>query len=222
MYQYTRERLALILCAAILIGLIAQPFSLVCYFGLALRVPLPDWWSNLREINTGLSLIYYILYFGILMIKVDYIYRLPFDVHMVLVCYRSSGLPVFTVRFKTKKPARVDPDLLSGLFTALNQMFQEVGREDISLENVAGPGMHFLLEWGENVVTLVVTDQDTFYLRQAVKQFTTDFETCYAQEVKACTPEVSAYDQASKLIKQNFPFITIEEKSTANPIDLDA
>ncbi|HMF32107.1 MAG TPA: hypothetical protein VKK79_11865, partial [Candidatus Lokiarchaeia archaeon] len=79
-----------------------------------------------------------------------------------------------------------------------------------SLRGVVGTGMHFLLEWGEDVVTLVVTDQDTYYLRQAMKQFTRDFEACYPADIKAQNPDVSCYGNAKDIIKRNFPFFVIE------------
>ncbi|HMF32272.1 MAG TPA: hypothetical protein VKK79_12695, partial [Candidatus Lokiarchaeia archaeon] len=139
----------------------------------------------------------------------DYFYRLPFDVYLLLVMSRLTGLPVYEAVIKAEKPIQVDPPLLAGLFTAMNTIFQEIGHKQVALESVAGPGLRFLIEWGNEVATLVMTDRDTYYLRQAVKQFTRDFEAQYASQIKSGTPNLDAYNGAEEIIKRNFPFFTI-------------
>lgn len=217
MYRYTREKVALLLCIAVFILISADFSGIFDYTGLALQVPLPDWWQSLRGITTGISFIADFFIWGTFLIKRDYIYRLPFDVHMLLVMYRDSGLTTYEARFTAQHPIHIEGSLLAGFFTALNSVFEEVGRKEVSLEGVVGSGLHFILEWGKKIVTLVVTDQDTYYLRQAVKFFTRDFETCYEAKLEACTTEMGSFNQAADLIKKNFPFFKIIEEKNGGP-----
>ncbi len=208
-YRYTRERRALAFTLALLVTTVGHLLGLIYYAILATGIPVPAWYSALRPITATISMLGLLIFWFMMLPNVDYIYRLPFDVHLLVVCYRTSGLPAYTANFKTQQPLKIEPNLLAGLFTALNSVFMEVGRKEVALESVAGPGMHFLLEWGTGVATLVVSDRDTHYLRQAVKGFTRDFEARYAADIKAQTPQVNVYDQASEIIKRNFPFLLI-------------
>jgi hypothetical protein len=214
MYRYTKEKLAVILCVGVLFYIVGSVEAMLYWIGMLSGLPLPTWWQILHSTEEYPIFIGDILLFGTFLVKRDYIYRLPFDVHLLLVVYRASGLPAYTTRFETHRPIQIDGTLLSGLLTAMNSLFQEVGRKEVTLKSVEGAGLHFLLQWGKDVVTLVVTDQITFYLQQAVKQFTQDFEACYTTEIKACTPDLNAYNDATKLIKPNFPFFTVMGEKT--------
>ena len=124
MYRYTRERMAFLLFLCMLIALVAISFSLVYYTAVALGISTPPWWPILRDVDTIISDVVIILYILTLMVYVDYIYRLPFDVHRLIVFYRLSGLPVYNARFVVQKPIAVEESLLAGFFTALNNVFQ--------------------------------------------------------------------------------------------------
>ncbi len=206
------ERKAFGLSATLLFSASAEFFTLSYWLARFLLIPGPTWWDDMRIISTAIDGIGKVLFFIILLTDVNYIYRMPFDVHILVVCYRTSGIPVYSARFKTQKPLEIEETLLAGLLTALNNVFREVGRKEISLENVAGPGLHFILKWGQDIVTLIVADCDTFFLRQAAKQFTFDFETRFQSQIKTETPNLDAYNSAAGLLETNFPFLTIKNR----------
>ncbi len=210
MYKYTREPKAFGLSASLLVSVCADIFTLIYWFARFLLAPVPEWWDDMRTISMAVDGIGKVLFFIIILTDVDYIYRLPFDVHMLLICYRSSGIPIYHARFSTKKPIQIEETLLAGLFTALNNVFREVGRQEISLEHVAGSGLHFLLKWGENVVTLVVADKDTYFLRQAIQQFSRDFQAHFHGPIQSQTPNLDAYNSTAPLIESSFPFLSVK------------
>jgi hypothetical protein len=201
----------LLLLTSICVVFLGFIIGFIFWIGQSGGIQLPYWWSSLGGLEFGLWYAGEFLYWLILILKIDYIYRLPFDVHRVLVISRTNGVLAYETHFATKKSILMDNDLLAGFFSALNNIFLEVGRKNIALESVAGPGMNFIIDWGEYIATLMVTDQDTYYLRHAMTQFTRDFEKRFAEPLRENNPNSAIYETAKDLIEKNFPFFRIQK-----------
>ncbi len=104
---------------------------------------------------------------------IDYLYRLPFDVNLVLIT-RSSGAPVFSYTPETKH-GRADPLLFSGLITALAKFTEEISARGSTLETVhsGDVSIHVLKKEinGTDLYAVVTAEKITYYLKSGMKNF---------------------------------------------------
>jgi len=140
-----------------------------------------------------------------------YLFKFPFDVYFLVLFYKHSGVPVEFIQFKTKKEIDIDEAWLSGFFSSLNKIFQNMGKLDRNIESVSGGGLHFFLEWGTKIGCLVVGDQISYYLEKALKQFSKDFEEIFTDVIQTGSISTEDFAKTKQLITKNFPFFQIQE-----------
>ncbi len=209
MYRYTREKLALFLVICNIITIVGAVIGIIYWIGENSFVVTPVWWLDLNPIYKVFWDVGIAIGLAMLVVKTDYIYRLPFDVYALFVSHRDNGLLLFRIYFETKIIFPIEPWLISGFFNAINEVSHNFGLKNDSLEKVAGPNLNFLLELGEDTMSVFITNKDTFFLRLRLKQFTKDFEHKFATELKIDAHQVCLTLDAGDLVKINFPFLKI-------------
>ncbi len=114
-----------------------------------------------------------IIYTISILIDIDYLYRLPFDVNLVLIT-RASGAPVFSYAPETKH-GRADPLLFSGLITALAKFTEEISVQDSTLETVHSGDVSINVMKkevnGTELYAVVTAEKITYYLISGLRNF---------------------------------------------------
>lgn len=208
-YQYTREKKPLIICIALgMVGIgFLISFVVDLYDFLDLNIGILGTIAGYTIAFQALGLsIFAIIY----LTDIDYLYRLPNDVFMVMVVTKT-GIPLHTVKLKTRRPVVIETDLLSGLLSAINNVFEEIFKTPSSIQNISSEQIHLLMESGEKVVGVAVTDNISYFLDEALKRYTKEFEEKFAEELSQRSQDIADYYNAIELIKPVFPFFIVEK-----------
>ncbi|GAB4325500.1 MAG: hypothetical protein Kow0069_31530 [Promethearchaeota archaeon] len=221
-YRYSREGKALLLGVALLVvGAGYVEMSLLDYVGFA-KDYFPsltaafDAVESVRDLGEVLPLAGLVIFTLVYVSDVSYVYRLPFDVPLLLVAYKS-GEVIFSRHFQTKRELRVNDLLFSGMISAINNVFSEIFRErgessSLGIQEISSKDVQVFIEEGELVTVVVVTGVVSHFLARATRSFREDFEARFGYDIKTGTAEVSKFASAADLIPGSFPFFRFEGK----------
>ncbi len=161
-------------------------------------------------LSNGLYAIGLIIFTITYVFDIDYIYRLPNDIFLLMVLTKA-GIPLHTIKLKTRRQVDIESDLLSGLISAINNVFEEVFKSATTIQNISSEQVHLLMEPGEKIVCLVITDKLTYFLSRALKRYAIMFEKEFSTELNQKRQDTLTYRNAIKLIKPIFPFFKVDK-----------
>lgn len=214
-YKYTKEIKPIILCFGLIfvgVGFFISFLNDLEYIFSVFEIYLnfPSIIAELSEIANVFPLIGILLFVIVYLVNIDYIYRLPNDTFTLLVLKRG-GIPVHSVHLKTRKKTTIKEFLLSGMITAIDNVFREIMDEELPIERITSQGINILIKSGQTLSVVVITDKITYFLDKGLQRYINEFEKKYADEIKRDEENMHAYDGALKILKQVFPFFIIKE-----------
>lgn len=208
-YKYTHEKKPLIIVSAL--GLVGVGF---CFSFLADLFDFLDykvsWLGPIADYTIAIQALGLFIFVIIYITDINYIYRLPNDVFMLMVVTKA-GLPLHRVKLKTRREVVIEGDLLSGLLSAINNVFEEIFKTHATIHNISSKEIHLLMEPGKWIVSVVISDQISYFLTKALKRYTRAFEERFSKELKERIQDVSTYQDAIDLIKPIFPFFIVDK-----------
>jgi hypothetical protein len=164
------------------------------------------------DVGHALPLIGLMFIFIIYLTDFDYIYRLPFDVHVVLVAYKQSGNLISAIRMKTQKELQFEVHLVSGMLLAMNGIFGEIFSSSRNIQEISGLNAQLLFEGGQEILAIVVTDNSSYYLRESLKSYVKAFEKHFAAAIHAREPNLKKFQTADQLVLEYFPYCNVNTK----------
>jgi len=97
------------------------------------------------------------------------------DVKALFIMSKKTGLPFYQKEFDEEK--RFNPNLLSGLLSAIRTMGQTIlDAEEGGLQLINHGNVSVMLETGEKCFFALVVDQETYLLRENLREFTMKFQ----------------------------------------------
>jgi hypothetical protein len=215
-YIYTKEIKPVILSIALIfvsIGFfISFLWDLEFIFGVFdVSLNFPNIINELSEYANIFPLIGIMLFVLVYLVNIDYIYRLPNDIFTLLVL-RTGGTPIHTVHLQTRKRVEIKEFLLSGMITAINNVFKEIIEEEIPIEKITSQGINIQIKSGEEILVVVITDKVTYFLDKGLERYVEEFEKEYEDEIKRREENIHEYDGAVEILQSVFPFFIVKEK----------
>ncbi len=213
-YKYTKEIKPILLSLALIsvgVGFFISflgdlEFILDDVFGIPFD--LPPFFDAIFNISSVFPFIGITLFVIVYLINIDYIYRLPND-NFILLVLRSGGTPIHTIHLRTRKQIDVKEFLLSGMITAINNVFKEIIEEEIPIERITSQGINILIRSGEYISAVIITDKVTYFLVKGLQRYINEFEVKFAEEIKRNEENIHAYDDAVEILRSVFPFFII-------------
>jgi len=169
----------------------------------------PDWINDISIIGDLLPLLGLFLFMILYLTDFNYIYRLPYD-NFILVVALKHGPAIHAVEFETKRDIQLQKDLISGLLTSVNQIFNVEFHSDKPLTLVKSEDINILLETGEHVTIFIITENTSKVLRRSLRRYLREFENQYKEPLVTDATKVDVFDDATDLIKPIFPFMKIK------------
>ncbi len=173
-------------------------------------ISIPFFLDYAVAVGNALFAIGIILFTITYVLDIDYIYRLPHNVYLLMVLTRA-GIPIHTVKLQARRDVRIESGLLSGLISAVNSVFEEIFKTSASIQNISSREIHLLMNSGEEIVCLVITDKLSYFLNRAIKRYTRVFEEDFGSLLRERLQDTVAYDKAVELIRPIFPFFKVEK-----------
>ncbi|NMC05492.1 MAG: hypothetical protein GYA24_09780 [Candidatus Lokiarchaeota archaeon] len=211
-YRLTREpRSSWLSVAVILIGAgqaLGLLKDLTDFFA-----PPGDFKNIIGEIatyNDALALAGIILFTIVYVSNVDYIYRLPHD-NFALMVSLKTGETIHFVRFKTRAKVDLNQDLLSGLLSTINSVFQSIMATSTSIKEISSRNATLLAESGRWIVATIITEKPSAILDEALNRYVDHFERMFSVRLGDKSTFVNDYDAARTLLKKIFPFFVVDD-----------
>ncbi len=220
-YRLTKEPRSMILAVAVV--LIGAGFVLgslgdyVEYFRDMLPSSFKDVVGGITSYNDALDLAGLLLFTIVYVSNVDYLYRLPND-NFALMVSLKTGETVHFVRFKTRSNVELNQDILSGLLSTINSVFQSIMTTSSSIKEISSKDATLLSESGEWVTATIITEKPSGILDKALKRYVNHFERMFAVRLGDKSTCVNDYDAAKTLLKKIFPFFVVDETGAESPI----
>nr|MDO8114930.1 hypothetical protein [Candidatus Sigynarchaeota archaeon] len=142
--------------------------------------------------------------------NVDYVYRLPMDNYVLMVSL-LTGETVHFVKFKTRTKVEPNQDLLSGLLSTINAVFQSILATRVNINSISSKRATLLMESGKWVTATVITEKPSAILDNALKRYILQFEKMFYVKLNDRSTCTTDYDAAKVLLKKMFPFIVVDE-----------
>ena len=216
-YIYTKEKMPIILFVALvfvsfgfIISLLNDMYFILNVF--TISIPKPDLINDLSNYANIFPFIGIIMFVITYLSNINYLYRLPNDNYLLMVL-EKSGTPLYSVRFKTRKKINVEEVLLSGMISAINNVFKEIFKEETAISEISSKRLSILMETGEKTVALLITDKVTYFLDKALILFLKNFELKFQKEIKNDVRDLMVFEKATELLAPIFPFFIIEKVS---------
>ncbi|MHA1265411.1 MAG: hypothetical protein ACTSRS_09275 [Candidatus Helarchaeota archaeon] len=208
-YQYTSEKKPLIIAIALGLVGVGFVFSFLADLFDFLSISV-SWLGPMADYTMVIQALGLFIFTIIYLIDIDYLYRLPNDVFLLMVVTKS-GIPLHTVKLKTRTAVEIQTDLLSGLLSAINNVFEELFQSKGYIKNISSEEIHLLMESGENTIAVVITDRISYFLDQALKRYIKEFEVKFKEEIDKKSQNLTDYQMAIDLIKPVFPFFIVDK-----------
>lgn len=210
-YRFTKEKRPLLMAVALLVvGLGFVIITLVDQFSYWATVP--PGLEAVRDLGEILPMTGLFLFLLAYLTNVDYLYRLPNDVFLLLVLH-NSGIAMHSVRFRTRAQVEIDEMLFSGMISAIKSVFNELFRfkPDLNIRTITSEGLYVLIDSGPKISTIVVSDQLSYFLDKSLKRYRREFEREFTEQIDSGVDEVSQFNHATTLLPEIFPYLVVEE-----------
>lgn len=148
--------------------------------------------------------------------NLDYLYRLPFPIHQIII-YNNSGLCVYsrTVRTKGIKAITIEEMLFSGLISAISNGIKESLGTTTELRYIDATNKHILLEMYKGLTIVVVSDNRSKLLVESIKTVNKLIPDDIRNELNGSLINVSKIPNLfDSYIKIAFPYIIITNQSS--------
>jgi hypothetical protein len=89
-----------------------------------------------------------------------------------------------TLWFNSKIKINADTFLASGILQAMNSLFGEIFNSKKSIQYITGANANLLIESGQLIVGMLLTEKISTYLAQSLKLFVKDFETQFQTQLQ--------------------------------------
>lgn len=121
----------------------------------------------------------------------------------LMVILKVSGLSIYQYNFKH---AEIEPDLISGFLTAIQDFGTEISRgEDTTMKKLAYKNFQIEIESGQNVRTaLFLKGEPVEILQSKLKTFTEEFENAHGHALETFSGDVKEFRQSVDLAKKIF------------------
>ena len=123
-------------------------------------------------------------------------------VHLLLV-YSKDGLDLFSKIF-SDEIAPDDVTLLTGGFTAVSSMFQEVTKSQAKVQAIQFEGRILRLINRELFITALLVDYTTKASELALQKFSEEFDQKFADQLRKFAGNVSVFESASTIAEKYF------------------
>jgi hypothetical protein len=221
-YRLTKEGRSIVLAiAVILIGagfVLGSLGDYTDYFGQVFsEIPasFKDVVNDITGFNDALDLSGLLLFIIVYVTNVDYLYRLPNDNYALMVSLKT-GETIHFVRFKTRSKVDLNQDLLSGLLSTINSVFQAIMTTSASIKEISSKNATLLTESGQWVSATIITEKPSAILDKALKRYVNHFERMFSVRLGDKSTCVTDYDAAKTLLKKIFPFFVVDD--TPSPV----
>jgi hypothetical protein len=175
--------------------------------------------TEIASYNDALALAGIVLFTIVYVSNVDYIYRLPHDNYALMVSLKT-GETIHFVRFRTRSKVELNQDLLSGLLSTINSVFQSIMTTSASIKEISSPNATLLAESGQWVTATIITEKPSAILDNALKRYVNHFERMFSVRLGDKSTCVTDFDSAKTLLKKIFPFFVVDDPAagaTAQP-----
>ena len=207
-YKHTKERKAQIFIGALIFIGIGYVLALLkdmnSYF--SVKSEFIEIISEPREILKTLGLFIFIITY---LLDLNYIYRLPFNTSFLMVL-KNNGAKIQSIRLKTERKVDVEDELLSGLISAINNLYIHSVKSKHSIESITSKDTIVLLYSGEYVTGVIVSDKASLILLKSLKKFTTEFEKRYHNLLERETTRIDVFNTSKDLVISSFPYFKID------------
>lgn len=207
-YKHTKERKAQIFIGALIFIGIGYVLALLkdmnSYF--SVKSEFIEIISEPREILKTLGLFIFIITY---LLDLNYIYRLPFNTSFLMVL-KNNGAKIQSIRLKTERKVDVEDELLSGLISAINNLYIHSVKSKHSIESITSKDTTVLLYSGEYVTGVIVSDKASLILLKSLKKFTTEFEKRYHDLLERETTRIDVFNTSKDLVISSFPYFKID------------
>ena len=204
-YKHTKERKAQIFIGALIFIGIGYVLALLkdmnSYF--SVKSEFIEIISEPREILKTLGLFIFIITY---LLDLNYIYRLPFNTSFLMVL-KNNGAKIQSIRLKTERKVDVEDELLSGLISAINNLYIHSVKSKHSIESITSKDTTVLLYSGEYVTGVIVSDKASLILLKSLKKFTTEFEKRYHDLLERETTRIDVFNTSKDLVISSFPYL---------------
>ncbi|MHA1679384.1 MAG: hypothetical protein ACTSUE_00090 [Promethearchaeota archaeon] len=210
MYQYTREWKPLVFSFALLI--VGSGFIIISILDYtSYWSTVPGWLSDISILGDILPLTGLAMFTIVYLSNVDYIYRLPFDVYSLVVS-TNDGVSVYAVSIENTKNIKVEDQLLSGLITAINQLFGSILQTNTTVRNVISDDASILIQRGEFIDVIIVASSNSAILERALKRYVKEFSMQFSHRFSLNSMvDTEMFADAKRLIKPVFPFFKLQD-----------
>ncbi len=209
-YQETKEKKPIIFILAL--ALVSAGFIIISFGDyLSYFHASPDWLLEILDLGDILPMTGLLLFLLVYLSDIDYIYRLPNN-NYILIVANKTGTMIHSVRFTTRRPLRIQPELLAGLLSAINSVFKSGLEVSADITSIASKNLTILLESGKSIVAAIVADKTPAILGKALKRYVTEFEAKFAEQFTVQSGNVTPFDAALDLLKPIFPFFIVEHE----------
>jgi hypothetical protein len=215
-YLYTKEKKPVVLAIALLfvgfgfiITFLVDLIFILNFFNI--NIDVPNVILVLSNLNNVFQLIGIMLFVIVYLINIDYIYRLPSDTYILMVL-KEGGIPVHTIHLKTRNEVEIKEFLLSGMITAINNLFMEITKNRNPIQNILSQGINVLVQTGKEITAVLLTENISYFLNQGLKRYVKVFEKEFSKELECNEENVHEYDRGVKILESVFPFFIIEDK----------
>jgi hypothetical protein len=113
-----------------------------------------------------------------------------------------SGISLFNHNFRPFENL-YESDLTTGAIIALKSLIEEMSEKGKNLESIQKEGFTILLEYGTNIISALLVDDDSISLREKNKIFCREFQKMFPNLGK-WYGNVDEFVKAEKLIKEIF------------------
>ena len=206
-FRLTKEVKALLLAIALMLVSVSFLVSFTKDMTDFAHIPLPNWYDDLSTVAQGLVLVGLTFFTVVYLVDIDYLYRLPFDIYQLQVAYKT-GITIHSVKFKARSSIELEEDLLSGLLSTINSVFQAIVKEGESgINTISGKKMHILIESGQKISIIVPCERPSIILVRAMRRYVAEFERMFSVRIGDNDTLVNDFDSARVLLKKIFPFL---------------
>lgn len=170
----------------------------------------PSFIGVLASLNNAFQFIGILLFVITYIINVDYIYRLPNDTYILMVL-KKGGIPIHTVHLETRKNIDVKAFLLSGVITAINNLFMELTKRSTPIHTIISEDINVLIQSGKQITAVIMAENISYFLEKALKRYVKAFEKEFEDELNRKAENIQIFKRALNLLTSIFPFFMVKK-----------
>lgn len=122
-------------------------------------------------------------------------------------------MPLYTLQLKTQRQVEIERSHISGVVTAINKMYNQIFDIEVRLDHITSHEGDLLIEEGEHILTLCITDQTSYFLHKGLQRFVHAFESHFHDVISKDMGiiQTSTFQDTVELLQTIFPFLQIKK-----------